>query len=52
MGSVPVPAEVVGQLFHPRIVKFGITDASDASGTSLNRRAAIGLPINAVVTGT
>ena len=51
MGLVSLRAEVVGQLFHHRIVKFGITDASDANDTRRNRSGTIMLPIKAVVTG-
>ena len=51
MGLVPLRAEVVGQLFHHRIVKFGITDASDVTGTKRIRLRTIMLPMKAVVTG-
>ena len=43
--------KVIGQFRVRRIVKFGITDASDENANTLNRSGTIMLPMKAVVTG-
>ncbi len=52
MGTCSSSRRPVGELFRSRISEFGIVDTSDANEHMLNRLSAIGLPIDAVVTGT
>ena len=50
MGTVRFSTRHVGELFRSQCIRDGLLPCSDASRTSLNRRAAIGLPITAGVT--
>ena len=52
MGVLARSRRPVGELFRSRNAELGIVACSDATASTLNRLSSIGLPINAVVTGT
>jgi hypothetical protein len=51
MGEWPDVPQLIGHFSRSRIVKFGLSDASDEAGHARNRSGTITLPMRAVVTG-